>query len=107
MRLIDADELPVDVHYTRSDGVTVYVPAVPCHYIKLAPTIDAIPRADYEARLKADMVAMLTDLYLSMLELDMDDATYNSHYRQGFRTAKNMSAEVIQQKINLLKEDTT
>ena len=59
-------------------------------------------QAEYNARLKADMVAMLTDLYLSMLELDMDDATYNSHFRQGFRTAKNMSTEVIQEKINAL-----
>ena len=48
MRLIDADELPVDAQYTRSDGVTVYVPAVPCHYIKLAPTVDAIPRERIE-----------------------------------------------------------
>ena len=52
-------------------------------------------QADYESRLKADMVAMLTDLQLEIEELD---------------TPNNGSAymdcvEIIQEKINSLKED--
>lgn len=48
---------------------------------------------DYEAKLKADMVAMLTDIQLKIEE------NYNSCMR-----AK--SVEIIQQKINSLKENT-
>ena len=38
-----------------------------------APTVEAIPKADYENRLKADMVAMLEDLDLQIDE----SAAYN------------------------------
>ena len=33
------------------------------------PTVEAIPKADYEARLKADLESMLVDLHLSIQEL--------------------------------------
>lgn len=60
------------------------------------PIVEAISKADYENRLKADMVAMLTDIQLEIEELD---------------TPNNGSAymdcvEIIQQKINALKENT-
>lgn len=57
-----------------------------------APLVEAIPKDQYEARLKADMVAMLTEIQLEIEELD---------------TPNNGSAyidcvEIIQQKINAL-----
>ena len=58
------------------------------------PTVEAIPKADYENRLKADVVAMLTELQLEIDEKATelcDDGwwlTYNY---------------IIQQKINSLK----
>ena len=55
--------------------------------------IEAIPKADYETRLKADMAAMLTEIQLEIEELD---------------TPNNGSAymdcvEIIQEKINVLR----
>ena len=37
--------------------------------VNMQPIIDAIPKADYENRLKADMVAMLTELQLEIEEM--------------------------------------
>ena len=53
----------------------------------------AIPKADYENRLKADMVAMLTELQLEIEELDTPNN--GSAYMD--------CAEIIQQKIDLLR----
>ena len=59
-------------------------------------TVEAIPKDQYKARLKADMVAMLTALQTEIEELD---------------TPNNGSAymdcvDIIQQKINELKENS-
>lgn len=59
-------------------------------------TVEAIPKADYENRLKADLKAILVELQLEIEELD---------------TPNNGSAymdcvEIIQQKIDALKENT-
>ena len=60
-----------------------------------APTIEAIPKADYEARLKADLVAMLTEIQLEIQELwDADPSYIEGVYD---------SEMVIQQKIDKLK----
>lgn len=53
-------------------------------------------KADYETRLKADMVAMLTDIQLEIEELD----TPNNN--DAYMTCSN----IIQQKIDALKGDT-
>ena len=54
--------------------------------------VEAIPKADYENRLKADMVAMLTELQLEIEELPM------------YYDPLDIS-DLIQQKINALKGD--
>lgn len=51
-----------------------------------APTVEAIPKADYETRLKADMVAMLTEILLEIEQCGVED----SHW-------------IIKEKINALK----
>lgn len=67
MRLIDADKL-IDKAYDVSPAYGMTVIGVTEEDIEDAPTVEAIPitkkafemfEADYEARLKADMVAML------------------------------------------------
>ena len=64
MRLVDADKL------NRKD---VNCANVPMNFIDTAPTVEAIPKDQYENRLKADMVAMLEDLDLQIDE----SAAYN------------------------------
>ena len=64
---------------------------------------EAIPKADYEARLKADMVAMLTEIQLEIEEC-VDGAEGSPQFEQGVSNARVQVAEIIQQKINELKE---
>jgi hypothetical protein len=71
--------------------------------IEDAPTVKAIPKADYENRLKADMVAMLTEIqleceenttrwYVGRLDGKTDDVVLMETIN-----------EIIQEKINALK----
>jgi hypothetical protein len=64
------------------------------------PLVEAIPKDQYEARLKADLVAMLTELQLEIEELEplASDSI-------GFDMCVSMSSDIIQQKINALKEE--
>ena len=66
------------------------------NYVVKQPTVEAIPKADYENRLKADMVAMLTEIQLEVHELWDNDPSYIEGVHD--------SEMVIQQKINSLKE---
>ena len=58
--------------------------------------IEAIPKAEYENRLKADMVAMLTEIQLEIEELQ---GKYSPYYDE----ASQHTSELIQQKIDKLK----
>lgn len=58
--------------------------------------LQLIHKADYEARLKADMVAMLTEIQLEIEELKNEPACCQ-HY----------SEKIIQQKINALRGEDT
>jgi FtsZ-binding cell division protein ZapB len=64
------------------------------------PTVEAIPKADYEARLKSDMVAMLTELQLEIEELD-NPLDYDF---EGYNQCAVDCQKLIQQKIDKLKE---
>lgn len=70
---------------------------------KHCPLVEAIPKADYEARLKADMVAMLEELDLEIDEVPI----VTRHGVTGtVMTAQGMRKKIkenIQQKINALK----
>ena len=63
-----------------------------------APTVEAIPKADYETRLKADMVAMLTEI-----QLEYKDNIQNGIIK--IYSGNEKLFEIIQQKINALKGD--
>ena len=59
-------------------------------------------QADYENRLKADMVAILEEIQAQID--DLWEATWNSDYRGGFKDGCIESNNIIQHKINSLKE---
>lgn len=72
-----------------------------------APTVEAIPKDQYEARFKADMVAMLTEIQLEIHELenpyphDYDNllplAQHNAFY-----DAKSTIEDLVDEKIKSL-----
>ena len=70
---------------------------------KNCPLVEAIPKADYENRLKADMVAMLEDIKKEMNPIK--ECEYQIYGKENWRFAGKCQ-DVIQQKINLLKEPT-
>lgn len=65
------------------------------------PTIEAIPKDQYEARLKADMLEMLEDLRLDFQEAELAGELDNKELIYA-----DEADDLIQQKINSLKEDT-
>ena len=99
-RMIDADVLREEV---CSWGMNDYEPSDFTDAIDDAPTVEAIPKADYENRLKADLVAMLTDFLMDIEEntsINSDD----SHERNGKRLMRTEIIGMFEQKINSLKE---
>ena len=124
-RLIDADVLREEVYLW---GMNDYEPSDFTDAIDDAPTVEAIPRAevkkfleegvknvgnnvlaivredyihkaDYENRLKADKVAMLTDL-----QLDIEGQRFDVHIdKDAWNDAIRVCSELIQQRINELK----
>ena len=58
-------------------------------------------QADYENRLKADMVAMLTEL-----QLEIEEVKTQSGFDNSWDGAVGICVTIIQEKINSLKEDT-
>ena len=64
-------------------------------------------QSDYETRLKADMVAMLTDIQLEIKELwdNRYDVWLDNQYYIGKSDTLEEVDEVIQEKINALKAD--
>ena len=65
--------------------------------IEDTPTVEAIPKDQYENRLKADLVAMLEELYMEIEELDTPS---DDSYDAGIVDCE----KLIQEKINSLKE---
>ena len=99
-RMIDADVLREEV---CSWGMNDYEPSDFTDAIDDAPTVEAIPKADYENRLKADLAAMLTDFLMDIEEntsINSDD----SHERNGKRLMRTEIIGMFEQKINSLKE---
>ena len=90
------DKSNFDIEQYKIDLQTAYE----CGYAKgkndNATTVEAIPKADYENRLKADMVAMLTELQLEIREHDPGCGW------EGYAD-KNVIDCIIQERINSLK----
>ena len=99
MRLIDADKIHPDVR-TKREAL-----AISQGQLAYAPTVEAIPKADYENRLKADLKAILVELQLEIEEMENPYTTRVSGCAQGgFERGARESQNLIQQKINSLKE---
>ena len=104
-RLIDADKLNKKKKYlfkTESGAFPKSEWFIKADNLFLAPTVEAIPKDQYEARLKADMVAMLEELKKEIIELPFPQR--EPEYMQGYSYCQmNIMDYVIQQKINELK----
>lgn len=94
-RLIDADKIHPDVR-TKRGGL-----AISQGQLAYAPTVEAIPKDQYEQRLKVDMVAMLTEIQLEIEGLDVSDVV--PEYQDGAEETKEYIANMIEQKINALR----
>lgn len=94
-RLIEETELE---KYIMHDGCEKGCGYIDERDLKYIPTVEAIPKADYEARLKADMVAMLTEIQLKILELK----SYESSDGQDLVMLADIGI-LFQQKIGKLK----
>lgn len=94
----DADEWTKGIHYGLLHGLD--------NILDNVPTVEAIPKADYEARLKADMAAMLTEIQLELDEMKITkvhSAGFAPYSKDPFKRGVNCSKEIIQQKIDNLK----
>lgn len=88
MRVISVDEL---IKHNGDHNVVV-------------DSFDAIPKDQYEARLKADMVAMLEELKKEIIELPFPQR--EPEYMQGYSYCQmNILDDVIQEKIDKLRGD--
>lgn len=98
-RLIDADKAISDYAYY---GISHPYDACDLEDILAeCSTAEAIPKDQYEARLKADMVAILTDIQLEIEELEKPRC-HNASHADGC-VSKWRVEGIIQQKINALK----
>ena len=98
MKLIDADSLYITTIITDDYRGNEILDVVMKEDIDNAPTVEAIPKDEYENRLKADMVAILTEIQLEIEEMDSGCGW------EGYRPTAQVIG-LIQQKINELKED--
>lgn len=72
--------------------------------VRAQPTVEAITKADYEKRLKADMVAMLTELKNELIDVSWNMDMYDSDL--DFECCYlNDIGEIIQQRINSLEAE--
>ena len=71
------------------------------------PLVEAIPKADYEARLKADMVAILTDIQLEIEEQRISEPhnEQEKYWNMGAKSMKDICNGIFQEKIDKLKEE--
>jgi len=100
----DPLKFPCDYKFYEIDGVAICENS----FKKMKRLEDiAIPKEQYEARLKADMVAMLTDIQLEIAELPVHVVSNNgSILRMEIAPSAKDVYEIIQQKINALEGKT-
>lgn len=93
-KLIDADRLK-EVFSRNVVGGNAYF-----DLIDSAPAAEAIPKDQYKQRLKADMIAMLTEIQTEIEELATPPAYQDEDY---FLIGTDRCSELIRQKIDALK----
>lgn len=96
-RLIDTNDIRVKPQYMQDVmGIAMIRCEDLARILADVPTVEAISKTDYETRLKADMVAMLTEIQLEIEE--------SENCGKAFHLGLQMANNIIQQKINTLKE---
>lgn len=108
-RLIDGDELLRHKTWINGPSGDSIYDVVFCDEIEEAPIVEAISKADYEARLKADLMAMLTEIQLEIEENQIiapQDTFYDKKLDGQFNKGISKASEVIQQKIDKLKAES-
>lgn len=92
---ITTDNFGVAKHVVESNMLTM---------LSKIPTVEAIPKADYENRLKADIAKMLEEIKKEIIELPFPQR--EPEYMQGYSYCQmNILDYIIQQKIDALKGD--
>ena len=99
MRLVDADKIYPDV-MTKREAL-----AISQGQLAYAPTVEAIPKDQYEQRLKADMVAILTELHLKMEELG-DDLDPTEDWDYGYKSGVEDMIQLLDERIDKLKGES-
>ncbi len=107
-RLIDADEVD-DAIYKCFEGIQFYdgtgydIYSDSKESIDKIPTVEAIPKDQYETRLKADIVAMFKEL---QLEIEgMDSREHECRFATQCCINRDVAVEIIQEKINALEKN--
>ena len=100
MKLIDADRFADSIG--GSDWIANNIRTA----IKNFPTIEAIPKDQYEQRLKSDMVAMLTDLLLEVEEY-REEVFHRPNTDYEAYAAVDHCYDMVEEKINALKGGPT
>lgn len=105
-RLIDTSNIRVKPQYMQD---VMGIAMIRCEDLSRiladVPTVEAIPKDQYEARLKADMAAMLTDLMMTIGELD--NPKYKIVCNTPYEVGKGECLDLIQERINALKGENT
>lgn len=98
----DPLKFPCDYKFYEIDGVAICENS----FKRMKQLEDvAIPKADYEARLKADMLAILCEIQLEIDEIPIN-ADNSEPFRLGQASAYDKCENLIQQKINSLKAES-
>ena len=109
MELIDRDVLFNSLNDCSCEcGVCQYsLDGLPCGLIENAPTVEAIPKADYENRLKADLIDILTELSTKIGEIEDGYVEFDEENKRSLTMIPLESVErLIDDKINALKADS-
>ena len=103
-RLIDIDVL---FDYFGNDAIDETTRSNIEYFVSEKGTVKVIPKADYENRLKADMVAMLTELQLEFEENTVRWYVGRVDGKSDDIVLMETINDIIQQKINALKGENT
>lgn len=84
MRLVDAD---IIIFHEIDEIGGEYEPYLGCSkdQVYTLPTIEAIPKADYEARLKSDLVAMLDKIRAEIIQVAAEETKEDPKWALGLK----------------------
>lgn len=102
-RLIDIDVL---FDYFGNDAINETTRSNIEYFVSEKGTVEAIPKAEYETRLKTDMAAILEEIQLEIEENSYSENVYGDEYSINKVISTDDIYQIIQQKINTLKSES-